>query len=48
MPDPYETRRPIEYWADIQEAALDVLGFDWDWWIDRVMEQGIAERKTEL
>ena len=31
-PDPYETLRPKEYWADMQESALDNLGFDWSWY----------------
>ena len=47
MNDPYETRHGPEYWQAQQEAALDVLGLDWIWWIDRVMQQGIKEEKDE-
>ena len=47
MTDPYETRRPIEYWAAQQEAALDDLGFTWSWWLDTVMQQGIVEMADE-
>jgi len=31
----------------MQEAALDALGLTWEWWIDRVMQQGIAEIKEK-
>jgi len=47
MTDPYETRHGPEYWSAEQEAALDDLGFTWEWWIDRVMARGIAEIKEE-
>ena len=47
MTDPYETRRPIEYWTAMQEAALDAQGLDWVWYVDRVMEIGIAEMEDE-
>ena len=47
MPDPYETRRPWAEWDAMRDAIFDDLGFTWIWWIDRVMEQGIAEIKEE-
>ena len=47
MNDPYETQRPWEEWDAQQEAALDALGLTWEWWIDRVMQQGIAEIKEK-
>ncbi|MFH2034064.1 MAG: hypothetical protein ABIJ26_05105 [Candidatus Margulisiibacteriota bacterium] len=47
MVDPYETQRPWEEWDAQQEAALDDLGFTDEWWIDRVMQQGIAEMEEE-
>ena len=45
--DPYETRHGPKYYAAEQEAALDALGFDWTWWLDRVMEQAIEEMEDE-
>jgi len=47
MADMYETRHGPEHYAAEQEAALDDLGFTWEWWIDRVMARGIAEIKEE-
>jgi len=47
MSDPYETRHGPEYWSAQQEAALDALGFTWEWWIDRVTQQGIAEMEEK-
>ena len=45
MTDMYETRHDAEFYAAMQEAALDELGFDWEWYVDRVMEIGIRELK---
>ena len=45
MSDEYETRHDPEYWAAMQEAALDAKGLDWMWYVDRVMEIGIKELK---
>ena len=47
MTDMYETRHDWDYWQAQQEAALDALGFTWSWWLDRVMERGIAEMADE-
>ena len=43
MTDPYETRHDPEYYAAMQKAALDAVGLDWVWYVDRVMEIGINE-----
>jgi len=45
MSDEYETRHDLEYWAAMQEAALDAQGLDDVWYVDRVMEIGINEIK---
>ena len=47
MTDMYETRHDPEFYAAMQEAALDAWKIDCVWWIDRVMEQGITEIKEE-
>ena len=47
MSDEYETRHDPEYYADMQEAALDAQGLDWAWYVDRVMAIGIAEMENE-
>ena len=46
-PDPYETQHGPEYWSAQQEAALNELGFDWDWWLDVVMTRGVAEIRLD-
>ena len=48
MNDPYETRRTWEEWDAMRDALLDERGFDWIWWIDRVMQQGIAEMRLDV
>ena len=45
--DPYETRRPIEYWAAQQEAALDALGFDWAWCLIARLKARMAEMEKK-
>jgi len=45
--DPYETRRPIEYWTDMQEAALDDLGFTWRWCLIARLKGRIVEMEDE-
>jgi len=47
MTEPYETKRTWSEWAAQQEEALDEWGFDWPWWVDRVMQQDIAEIRKE-
>jgi len=47
--DPYETRRPWDYWQAQQKDALDELGFD-DAWYEKEMikaiRRGDYEKKT--
>ena len=45
MTDPYETCHDPEFYASMQEAALDAQGLDWVWSVDRVMEIGIREMR---
>ena len=45
MNDMYDNRHDPEYYADMQEAALDAQGLDDVWYVDRVMEIGINELK---
>jgi len=41
--DPCETRHGPEYYAAMQEAALDDLGFDWSWCLIARLKARIAE-----
>ena len=47
MSDEYETRHDPEFYASMQEAALDAVGLDWVWYVDRVLERGIAELESK-
>ena len=47
MTDPYETRHDWDYWAAQQEAALDALGFDWQWCLIARLKGRIVEIKEE-
>ena len=42
MSNPYETRRPLPYWAAIQQEILDNLGFDETWFL---LEDTIQKHK---
>lgn len=46
MNDPYETRRPKEYWANMQKEALDDLKFTDEWEAKMTRKQELKRSVT--